>query len=43
MQKEINVGIVGAAFMGKAHSNAYMDVSHYFKLPANPVIRQYVT
>jgi len=36
---EINVGIVGTAFMGKAHSNAYMDVAKYFDLPAGPVMR----
>lgn len=36
---EINVGIVGTAFMGKAHSNAYMDVDKYFDLPAKTVMR----
>ncbi len=39
MKKEINIGIVGTAFMGKAHSNAWADVSHYFDLPAKPVMR----
>lgn len=33
MQETINVGIVGAAFMGRAHSNGYLDVNHYFDLP----------
>ncbi len=36
---EINVGIVGTQFMGRAHSNAFMDVAHYFDLPAPPVMR----
>ncbi len=36
---EINVGIVGTSFMGKAHSNAYMDVAKYFDLPAPPVMK----
>ncbi|MBN2289043.1 MAG: Gfo/Idh/MocA family oxidoreductase [Candidatus Glassbacteria bacterium] len=36
---EINVGIVGTQFMGRAHSNAYLDVSHFFDLPAEPVLR----
>jgi len=36
---EINVGIVGAQFMGRAHSNAYLDVSHFFDLPVVPVLR----
>ena len=39
MSKEINVGIVGTKFMGRAHSNAFMDVSHFFDLPASPVLR----
>ena len=37
--KQINVGIVGTQFMGRAHSNAYLDVSHFFDLPAAPVLR----
>ena len=36
---EVNVGIVGTQFMGRAHSNAYLDVEHYFDLKANPVMR----
>lgn len=39
MSKEIGVGIVGTQFMGRAHSNAYMDVAHFFDLPAVPVMR----
>lgn len=39
MSDIINVGIVGTAFMGRAHSNAYLDVAHYFDLPAAPVMR----
>jgi predicted dehydrogenase len=39
MSKEINVGLVGASFMGKAHSNAYLDVAHYFDLSSKPVMR----
>jgi len=35
----INVGIIGTQFMGRAHSNAYLDVDHYFDLPARPVMR----
>jgi len=37
--KEISVGIVGTKFMGRAHSNAFMDVAHFFELPARPVMR----
>jgi predicted dehydrogenase len=39
MTKQIGVGIVGTQFMGRAHSNAYMDVSHFFDLPAVPIMR----
>jgi predicted dehydrogenase len=39
MEKEINVGIVGTQFMGRAHSNAYLDVAHYFNLPLKPVMK----
>jgi len=39
MSEEINVGIVGTKFMGRAHSNAFMDVSHFFDLPVSPVLR----
>jgi predicted dehydrogenase len=37
--KTINVGIVGTKFMGRAHANAYIDVAHYFPLPASLVRR----
>ena len=39
MKNVINVGIVGTQFMGRAHSNAYLDVHHYFNLAADPVMR----
>jgi predicted dehydrogenase len=39
MGETINVGIVGTQFMGRAHSNAYMDAAHFFDLPSVPVMR----
>jgi predicted dehydrogenase len=39
MAKVTNVGIVGTQFMGRAHSNAYLDVSYYYNLAAPPVMR----
>jgi predicted dehydrogenase len=39
MKKELRVGIVGAGFMGRAHSNAYIDVAHFFDLPGVPVMQ----
>lgn len=32
--KVLNVGLIGYQFMGKAHSNAYRQVGHFFDLPA---------
>lgn len=32
-KKQINVGLIGYQFMGKAHSNAYRQVNHFFDLP----------
>jgi len=34
-KKTYNVGLIGYQFMGKAHSNAYRQVNHFFDLPAN--------
>ena len=39
MRREINVGIVGTKFMGRAHSNAFIDVPYWFDLPARPVLK----
>ena len=39
MRGKLNVGIVGTQFMGRAHSNAYLDVAHFFDLPLEPVMR----
>jgi predicted dehydrogenase len=37
--KQINVGLIGYKFMGKAHSHAYKDVGMFFDLPAQPVMK----
>ena len=39
MKKEINIGIVGAQFMGRAHSNAWSDVARFYDLPFTPVMK----
>lgn len=39
MCKEINIGIVGTKFMGRAHSNAFITAPYFFDLPARPVLR----
>ncbi len=37
-RKTINVALVGAGFMGKAHSNAYLKVNKFFDLKADVVM-----
>jgi predicted dehydrogenase len=39
MKKKINVGMIGYGFMGRAHSNAYATVSHFFDLDYHPVLK----
>jgi predicted dehydrogenase len=39
MSKNINIGIVGTQFMGRAHSNAWMDVDKFYDLPVRPVMK----
>jgi predicted dehydrogenase len=39
MAKPLNVGMIGYGFMGKAHSNAYCQVNHFFDLPYKPVLK----
>ncbi len=36
---EINVAIVGTQFMGRAHSNAYLNAGKFFQLPQNLVLQ----
>jgi len=36
--KEIRVGLVGCGFMGKSHSNAYLNVAKFFPLKAKPAM-----
>ncbi len=38
-KKKINVGLVGYKFMGKAHSHAYHDVSMFFDMDVEPVMK----
>jgi predicted dehydrogenase len=39
MAKELNIGIVGYGFMGRAHSNAYRQVNRFFSLEHEPVLK----
>ena len=39
MPKSLNIGMIGYGFMGRAHSNAYTKVSHFFNLDYQPVLK----
>jgi predicted dehydrogenase len=40
MHKPLNIGMIGYGFMGRAHSNAYHKVSHFFpELKHKPVLK----
>ncbi len=38
-KKKMNVAMIGAQFMGKAHSNAWRKVGMFFDLPVQPVMK----
>ena len=37
--KTVNVAIIGYKFMGKAHSNAWTNVTKFFDPPLKPVLK----
>jgi predicted dehydrogenase len=39
MSKPLNVGIIGCGFMGRTHSNAYLQVGHFFPRQHKPVLK----
>jgi len=39
MIKKINVGMVGYGFMGRTHSNAFLQAGNFFELPFQPVLK----
>ena len=38
-QKTLNVGLMGYGFMGRTHSNAFLQASRFFDLPCRPVLQ----
>ena len=38
-KKKLNVGVVGYGFMGRTHSNAFGQVSQFFDLKREPVLK----
>jgi predicted dehydrogenase len=39
MKRKLNVAMIGYQFMGRAHSNAWRQVSHFFDVPVEPVMK----
>jgi predicted dehydrogenase len=39
MARRLNVAMIGYEFMGRAHSNAWRQVGHFFDVPAQPVLK----
>ena len=37
--KPLNIGLVGYGFMGRTHSNAFLQAPRYFDLPFKPVLK----
>ena len=37
--KDLNIGMIGYGFMGRAHSNAYRKVNNFFPLAYRPVLK----
>ncbi len=37
--KQLNIGLVGYGFMGRAHSNAFLQAPRFFTLPYTPVLK----
>ena len=41
-KKKLNIGLVGYGFMGRTHSNAFLQAPRYFDLPFEPVLKAVV-
>ncbi len=39
MMKELRIGLIGYGFMGRAHSNAYLQAPRFFDLPMKPMLK----
>src|ERR1700687_2596425 len=38
-KKALNVGVVGYGFMGRTHSNAFLQAPRFFDVPYQPVLK----
>ena len=41
-KKPLNIGLVGYGFMGRTHSNAFLQAPRFFDLPYQPVLKAVV-
>jgi predicted dehydrogenase len=39
LKKDLNVGLIGYGFMGRTHSNAFLQAGRFFDLPSRPVLK----
>src|SRR5216110_2129215 len=39
MKKKVNIGLVGYGFMGRTHSNAFLQAPRFFDVPYEPVLK----
>ena len=39
MKKKLNIGLVGYGFMGRTHSNAFLQAPRFFDVPYEPVLK----
>jgi predicted dehydrogenase len=39
MKRKLNIGLVGYGFMGRTHSNAFLQAPRYFDVPLEPVLK----
>jgi myo-inositol 2-dehydrogenase/D-chiro-inositol 1-dehydrogenase len=37
--KKLNIGMIGGGFMGRIHSNAFLQVNKFFEIPYQPVLK----
>jgi myo-inositol 2-dehydrogenase/D-chiro-inositol 1-dehydrogenase len=37
--KKLNIGMIGYGFMGRTHSNAFSQITHFFDVPFQPVLK----
>src|SRR6185295_3612705 len=39
LRKNLNIGLVGYGFMGRTHSNAFLQTARFFDVPYQPVLK----